>query len=196
LSWVLSFFDHPISRECWDSQYLSGQWNRLRQLDELAHYSIIVGYFVFLKHGGSILDLGCGEGLLQERLSPNTYSKYVGIDISEAAINLALHKQDKKTSFVRGDANDYIFRESFDVIIINESLVYLDNPIELLKRLEHYLKEDGLFIISMYLDSRTKSIWKRLESLFHILDETKVTNRTGSSWICKVFTRSDNQDMK
>ena len=61
---------------------------------------------------------------------------------------------------------------------------------EIMKRLERYLEEDGIFIISMCLDGYAKSIWKRLESLYHILDETKVTNRKGTSWICKVFTRT------
>jgi len=99
----------------WDSQYIAGKWNRLRHVEELAHYSLIAGYLRYYRSGGSILDVGCGEGILQERLSPEDYVKYVGIDISAEAIRRAGRKTDEKALFLCVDAEDYEATEPFDV---------------------------------------------------------------------------------
>ncbi len=64
----------PVSKPDWEQQFKNGEWDYIKQLDELAHYSIIAGYFQFIKQGCSILDVGCGEGILQMRLSPHAYS--------------------------------------------------------------------------------------------------------------------------
>jgi len=163
----------------------------MRQLDELARYSIIVGYLQYLKCGGSVLDVGCGEGVLQEKLGPRTYCRYVGIDISSEAIGQASHKEDEKTSFVCADVNNYVPTESFDAIVLNEILYYLDDPLKVLKRYEGYLKEDGIFIISMFVSRKTTLCWQKLETAYHFVDETKSTNkRTARSWICRVWSAS------
>ena len=61
----------------------------LKEIGELAHYSAIVGYCYYLNKSGTILDIGCGEGILQERLRSLNYSRYVGVDISAKAIRRA-----------------------------------------------------------------------------------------------------------
>lgn len=184
---------YPESREFWESCWINGQWDYLRQIDQLAHYSIIAGYVRYFKQEGSILDIGCGEGILQGRLTTQGYSKYVGVDVSDEAINRACSKQDEKTFFVREDVNNYIPSELFDIIIFNEILYYFDDPLKVLRRYEHYLNPGGIFIISMRLDKGAASLWKgmwrRAESAYISVDETKVVNKSGASWICKVFKR-------
>ena len=66
-----------VTKEVWESQYLNGDWIYLRQLEQLARYSVIVGYRQYFKHGCSILDVGCGEGILQEKLSAHGYSGHI-----------------------------------------------------------------------------------------------------------------------
>jgi hypothetical protein len=46
----------------WEREYASGRWSYLGNIDELAHYSVIVGYYAFLKPGGSVLDVGWAKG--------------------------------------------------------------------------------------------------------------------------------------
>jgi 2-polyprenyl-3-methyl-5-hydroxy-6-metoxy-1,4-benzoquinol methylase len=113
----------------------------MRDLDELPRYSIIAGYLQYLKPGGSVLDVGCGEGLLQQRLGLSGYSKYVGIDISETAINEASSRQDEKTSFICADAVTYTPNELFDVIVFNEALYYFDEPLKMVGKYIQYLNE-------------------------------------------------------
>src|SRR6059036_1730174 len=49
--------DIPASAEVWDSQYQKGNWNFLRQLDELGRYSLLAGFIQHLKGRGAILDV-------------------------------------------------------------------------------------------------------------------------------------------
>ncbi len=177
----------PRSPTTWENQYVRGEWDRLEEIDELAHYSIITGYLQYVKQGPSLLDVGCGEGILQKRLDPRLYTFYIGIDLSQAAIDRASLNQDEKTFFFRKDAETYAPTDLFDVIIFNEALYYFDNPLEILYKYTNYLKKEGLFIVSMFGSLRSALIWRRIKGDFTTLDETKIVRKGGSSWICKVL---------
>jgi len=97
----------PISADRWEAQYLGGRWVYLNQLEELARYTVIVGYIAYLKPRGAVLDVGCGEGILFERYRPYGYSKYLGIDISEAALAKLAEPQNENTVFIKADAEAY-----------------------------------------------------------------------------------------
>ena len=89
LSRVLPYRKMAGGRERLDVQYARGSWDYLRSLDELARFSVLAGYCHYLKPNGRILEIGCGEGILQERLDPARYARYVGVDISEEAVRRA-----------------------------------------------------------------------------------------------------------
>lgn len=180
--------DIPMSKEVWEEQYSKGQWDHLDQLRELAHYSVLVGYIHYLKPGGSILDIGCGKGILQERLALYGYSKYVGIDISDNAIRQASCKEDDETTFVAGDATRFSPVEAFDTIVFNEVLYYFDDPLKTVERYERYLQRNGIFIVSLYVTELAAAIIeRRLESVYLSLDKVKITNES-NTWVCNVFT--------
>ncbi len=187
------FFKHALGKdneEKWQEQYAKGDWAWLRRLDELGHHSILAGYFTYLKRGGSLLDMGCGEGLLQERFNEADYSKYVGVDFSEP-IKLAVHKQTDKTRFVVGDMNTYVPDERFDAIVFNESIYYLDEPLKAFQRYATHLKPDGIFLVSMFVKDKHVDIWQKIESGFPPLDAVTITNVRGTSWICKALARPE-----
>jgi 2-polyprenyl-3-methyl-5-hydroxy-6-metoxy-1,4-benzoquinol methylase len=179
-----------IKKNDWESQYIDGKWNYLTQLNELAHYSVITGYFNYFKYGGALLDVGCGEGILYKRTCSSSYSKYVGIDISKEAVNRAMKNKNEKTTFIQTDLYNYSTTKKFDAIIFNEVLYYLNNQVEVLKRYDRFLKNDGIFIISMYHRRRNAIIWKDIESIYIPFDETIITNRLKISWLCKVYRSS------
>src|SRR6266487_5146131 len=60
--------DHPVAKEIWNLQYFDKRWDCLSNDGEVSRYSVIMGYIQYFKPTGSILDIGCGEGILQERL--------------------------------------------------------------------------------------------------------------------------------
>jgi len=181
--------DPQISKKTWETQYLDGHWDYLKNLEERGRYTPIVSYFQYFKLGGSILDVGCGEGILQELLGSSSYSKYLGVDLSEGAISRALPRQDEKTFFISTDAATYDPRELFDTIVFNETLYYFEEPLEVLKRYERYLAEDGIFIVSIYFDEPEVSVWKKLKTEYHSVDEI-TTSHQEHSWVCNVFVPS------
>ena len=183
--------DIPESKEVWDFQYLNKMWDYLSNNEEVSRYSVIIGYIQHFKPEGSILDIGCGMGILQERLSSFGYSRYVGIDISDTAIQRAHLKEDTKTVFINGDADSYSPLESFDIIIFNEILYCLDNPLEIFARYTNFLKENGIIITSIQHTIRSTAVRRRIKKLYPTLVETKITNTYKDlTWFCNVFVPS------
>ena len=180
---------YPSDQASWDSQYVRGAWDHMKDLNQLGRYSIIVGYLKMLKPGGSILDIGCGDGLVLEQLDSNDYSKYVGFDISAEAIRRVLKKAGENVEFIRNDMQTYDTSEVFDVIIFNESLYYVGDSkiLGILQKYKHYLKEDGISIISIFQHRRSNNIWKVANSVFTPIDGTKIINKNEKTWIIKVF---------
>ncbi|MEA2562768.1 MAG: hypothetical protein QOH06_4272 [Acidobacteriota bacterium] len=188
LSLVLPYQKMRGGREKMDSDYARGKWDYLRGIEELGRFSVLVGYCHFLKPGGRILEIGCGEGILQERLDPARYSRFVGVDVSAEAIQRA--KSDDKTSFVCADATTWEPGEMFDLIVFNECLEYFDDPLAAVRHYEPSLAPGGAFLVSMFAGietARTLRIWKWLESVYAVEDTTRVTNKAGYTWVLKVL---------
>ncbi len=105
-----------------------------------------------LKHirdNSTILDVGCGSGNISEKLILRGCKVY-GIEISEDAVQKA---RGKMTDVIVGDIEgiEHLpWREKFfDIIILADVLEHLKNPLKVLLKLKSYLKDDGIFLISM-----------------------------------------------
>ena len=181
--------DVPMDEEAWEDQYLSGKWGYLENMDQLARYSIIISYMAFLRPGGAVLDVGCGEGILFERFRPYGFSQYEGIDISGAALTRLIEKQEEKTLFMKADAETYTPSATYDIIVFNEVVYYFHDPMKTVERYTGYLKKDGVLIVSTFTGSeRALSILKEFKATYSLLDESRITHETSSkSWICSVF---------
>ena len=190
LSRLLPYRPMSGGHQLLDTEYSSGVWDYLRGLDELSRFSVVAGYCHFLKDQGSILEIGCGEGLLHQRLDKRKYARYLGVDISTEAIRRAAGQADEKAEFVAEDALVFSPRQSFDAIIFNECLEYFTDPLNLVRQYEPFLNGNGVFIISMFVGldtARTKQIWRRLQTVYRVLDETQVCNVKRYRWIIKVL---------
>jgi 2-polyprenyl-3-methyl-5-hydroxy-6-metoxy-1,4-benzoquinol methylase len=179
--------DIPTAREVWDTQYRTNKWSYMERLDELARYAVITGYIAYLKSGGTVLDVGCGEGILFERYQPYGYAKYVGLDISEVALAKLMPKQNAQTVFFQADAETYQPTELYDVIVFNETLYYFHDPFSVIVRYAQALKPEGLLIISTYVASRrAMAILRSLKTRYPVVDETQ-TRHGAKSWLCTVL---------
>lgn len=162
----------------WENTYRQGKWSYLKYLDQLGRFSIMAGYVHRLKPGGTLLEVGCGEGLLTESLNKDNYFKYIGIDISKEAIQKAYSRADEKTIFLNTEGAEFVTKERFDAILIIETLYYFNNPLQILQYYEKFLNDDGLFIISMYRHGkRPLGIWKKVESVYKVFDSTVIINK-------------------
>jgi 2-polyprenyl-3-methyl-5-hydroxy-6-metoxy-1,4-benzoquinol methylase len=174
----------------WEREYRTDKWRYMQGLPELARYSVVVGYVQHLAPQGAVLDLGCGEGILQQRLGRSNYARYVGVDISRIAIAAASARADQKTQFLCADASRYEPGGRFDVIVLNEVLYYFSDPLSVLQHYERFLAPAGAFVISMFATDETSANWRVLERRYQFIDQTKACNAgSGFAWDCRVVRR-------
>jgi 2-polyprenyl-3-methyl-5-hydroxy-6-metoxy-1,4-benzoquinol methylase len=188
--WMLSrflYYPHQVSKGEWETEYFGGQWDFLRNSNELAHNSLIAGFFHHYGNGRAVLDVGCGEGVLQEILAGMSYARYLGVDLSDEAIRRAQHKQSPTTAFVSGDATRFSPSGLFDVIVFNECLYYFDDPLSVLKRYEAFLQTGGVFVVSMFVQNESRHIWRVVDASYRVQNSVSVTNETRASWVVKVL---------
>ncbi len=172
-----------------DLQYARNQWDSMASLADLGRYSIIVGLVKYFCPGGRVLDLGCGEGILQEKFSPADYTHFTGVDFSRVAIDRASAKALPNTTYLVGDLNALDVPGVFDVIIYNESIYYMDDPEAAIKRLLPQLAPGGIIIISQ-VDKHGKeqtAMWDLLNPTLDLAARNKVTNAQGYSWTIHVY---------
>ncbi len=185
--------DVPVSGEVWETEYSGEKWNFLENISELGRYSVIAGYIAYLKPQAAVLDVGCGEGILFDRYQGQGYSKYLGVDISQVAIDRLADRQNEKTRFVSADAENFEptewFDSLFDIIVFNESLYYFHDPLMGVKKYCNALNPDGLIIVSTFNTScRGKSILRKLKEYYSVVDESAIGHHPSSlSWTCTVF---------
>jgi 2-polyprenyl-3-methyl-5-hydroxy-6-metoxy-1,4-benzoquinol methylase len=189
--------------EACPSDHRKGRWDDLESIQEFAHNSVIAGYYARLRPHGSILDLGCGSGLMQRTLLPYKYSRYLGIDISpdaikRASVSLEACAPYPDTIFQIGNMEQPLEWNGapFDVIIINESLYYAEKPVQVLSRLyEEVLAPDGIFIISMYHSLTSQRLWRLLARRgWRPTDVTTVGNKVGVTWTIGVFVMNTHKE--
>jgi 2-polyprenyl-3-methyl-5-hydroxy-6-metoxy-1,4-benzoquinol methylase len=172
--------------QIWEAQYAAGRWDFLAQLPELARFSVLAGYICHLKPGGAVLDTGCGQGILLSRLPSACYSRYVGIDVSDSAIAVAQKRQSERSTFLVADCEEYSPAERFDVIVFNEVLCCLRDPVRTVERYARSLSPDGLLLVSLCTAARgSATILRRLEREYASIDEVQVMHSGRRiSWVC------------
>ncbi|GAB2798914.1 hypothetical protein GCM10027275_50800 [Rhabdobacter roseus] len=175
---IKNLFNRKVLRRDRDRlnyQYETGRWGTLGDLEELSRFSVIAGYAQFLKPQGRILEIGAGEGYLQQRFDASRYSLYYSTDVSDVAVAKGKGHENEKTRYLVADMNTYVPDTDFDCIIINEAIYYGGSVDKVLGRLARYLRQDGIFIVSVNGDARNEP-WRRMvnESTFPRIDQTVV----------------------
>lgn len=159
----------------WDQSYASGQLTYFSGLDELARYSTLIGYLTFLSDKPSVLDVGCGPGLLRQRLDDELFSTYTGIDLSPEAIRRAQSLSDDRTSFVCGNFLDFA-GPKVDIVVLNEVLYFAPSPPQMLDHVASLLHDGGLLLTSMWRHPGDRALWRLLDQRFEALDAVRVSN--------------------
>jgi len=153
------------SAEEWNQQHSSSTWRYLAGLEQVPRYAIIEGWRQRLKPSGSVLDLGCGEGVLLQQIPAAVNVNYTGVDLSQVAI-IEATKRVRHASLERFicadfDTFDASIRSPFDVIVFNEVLYYVADPAATLSRYRRILAADGLVIVSMF--HKKVKTWKAVD---------------------------------
>ena len=180
MSGIISFIKRKIlrdPRERWNYQFEKGRWDGLGSAPELIRQKVVQSYFTKYKEGGSLLELGCGQGHLVDAVfEKKHFSSYLGVDLADVAIEAARKRVgSEKIRFQQGDMNALNINQRFDVVLFNESINYAkDCHAVLSNAIKNFLNKDGIFIVSMHEHKRSPEIWQAVDDLFNILDQQLV----------------------
>ena len=123
---ILDKFHHWRRRRRWNKQYRSGRWQNLKNDIETGRYLKIKEDLVtYAPANPSILDIGCGDGVLNERLGEFSFSYFLGVDFSSESIKQAQEKNLPDSEFEHCDVLHFVPKRTFDAIIFNESFYYI-----------------------------------------------------------------------
>jgi 2-polyprenyl-3-methyl-5-hydroxy-6-metoxy-1,4-benzoquinol methylase len=120
------------------------------------------------------------------RLPADSYSRYVGIDLSASAISVASKQQNERSTFLAVDCESYSPEERFDVIVFNEVLCCLADPLQTVERYVRSLNPGGLVLVSLCSAARGSAtvLW-RLRQAHATLDEVRLTHSARNvTWVC------------
>jgi len=177
-----------VEKDIWEHQFEKGAWDYLYSEEESGHYLSIRK--LYAKYGkGTILDVGCGQGVLFHYLKEEIEnpSDYLGIDISATAIQQA-QNDFPGFRFEQVDFDKKIVREKFDVIIFNECLYYFNKPYDrLASSIRESLKPGGSVIVSIFDYAEHALIWKRLSEEYDFIETDSVQNAKGQKWKIGLF---------
>ena len=181
----------PVPRTAWDAQWRDGYWDYLVSEDELPRYGVIAGYIRTMGGASNVLDVGCGHGHLKTVLGEVTVNRYHGIDLSHDAISQATASHGDAATFEAADLTEWVSKERYGVVVLNEVLYYVQDPVAAVERYVSLLHPGGLVIISMFRHGNTRLIWRSLERRFPITDAAEVKNRLGEVVDIKILRSPD-----
>ena len=113
-----------------------------------------------LKDTESILDLGCGDGVLTANLAqlvPN--GKVVGIDASEGMIKEAKKIKLENLSFIQADINNLQLNEKFDVVFSNATLHWIKDQRKLISTILSLVNKNGVVRLNFASDGNCSNFF-------------------------------------
>jgi SAM-dependent methyltransferase len=119
----------------------------LRQYRELAHLRRHILSMLPVRSWRSVVEPGCGTGLLAAELTGLTGASYTGIDVDARAIAMATEAAYGRPGcrFVCRDARDFVPRA--DAYVSQFFLTALVNPVVWLQEVRRALPRDGVYAV-------------------------------------------------
>lgn len=137
----------------------------------------------FLKPGDYVYDIGCGSGILSIVAAKLGAVKVTGIDIDTVCVNVSkenirLNNVDDKVEVYQGNLFDAL-NDKVDLIVSN---IIAEVIAGMIKDINNYLKDDGLFIASGIILNKLGLVENALkENGYTIIEIKKLTE-----WACIV----------
>lgn len=127
----------------WDNE--SGDWRHLDNTNQQPRYEAIKNQIERFD-AKTVLDVGCGEGLLRHFMPP-AVARYLGLEPSTLA---AASAQSSKIPVLNTTAEDFTPNSPWDCIVFNEVLYYLKDPVGVLRKYASAVTPTGIVIVSIF----------------------------------------------
>lgn len=135
-----------------------------------------------LKQGDTVLDVGCGSGILAIASLLLGAKSAVGVDIDEVAVktadeNAKLNKVSDNFTAVVGDLTEKISGK-YNLIVAN---IVADAIICLSKGVREFMNPDTVYIMSGIIDTRGDEVYEALSEDFNVIERIE-----DNGWVCLV----------
>jgi len=137
----------------WNKDYAHGTFQGAYDIAHRSRYLLISG---LLRNFDTVLDVGCGNGLLRQFVN----CQYTGIDASSVAINKARAAW-STGDFICADAETWQANRRYDAVVLNEVLYYLNDPLAALRRYAGMVSECGVGLLIVSIFQKRGHWWRR-----------------------------------
>lgn len=160
------------------SQYWSSTRQKKYRETGTANWPVIQQQLDNLKTGGSILDVGCGNGRLISGIKPNI--KYVGIDFSKGLLNEAKKLYPAYDFRFADITEDSMWNElpKFDAVFSIAVLHHIperDQQLFVVKAIKEHIKSEGKLVLSVW------NLWQEKFLQYH-LDSAQL-KKVNKRWV-------------
>lgn len=145
-----------------------------------------------------ILELGCGTGILTEKLEKNY--EVIGLDSSIDMLSIAEQKlRNSKAKLIKADMRDFDFNTSFNAVISTcDSINYILEEKEILnlfKRVFTHLDDDGLFIFDLNTNNKFLNMEEtyvdEIKDIFYVLENFYDQEKEINTYSVNFFVNKD-----
>lgn len=191
---LIDRFHHWRRKMRWNKQYRKGKWDYLSNERESVRYAKIIEYIKnYAVENPTIMDLGAGDGVLNERLDANDYKTFTNIDYSSASIEKAEAKNLVNAINLVADIHTFSPDKTYDVIVFNEAFYYVHDHLkqEVLDRFISSLTDKGILIVSIYKEGQ--NCWDLINASSKIEQlnfETVNTDRETTYWRVGIYKKA------